>query len=52
MVALNAGATIYVADLADSLASGISKAREILDSGAGLDRMEEMVDYTKRFEAA
>ena len=52
IVALNAGATVYAADLADSLDAGVEKAREVLDSGAGLDRMEEMVAYTKRFEAA
>lgn len=52
IVALNAGATVYAADLADSLDAGVEKAREVLDSGAGLDRMEEMVAYTKRFETA
>jgi len=40
MVALNAGATIYVADLADSLDAGIERAREVLDSGSGLARLE------------
>ena len=52
MVALNAGATIYVADLADSLDTGIERAREVLDSGSGLARLEEMVAYSQRFEAA
>ncbi len=52
MVALNAGATIYVADLADSFDAGIERAREVLDSGSGLARLEEMVAYSQRFEAA
>ncbi len=52
MVALNAGATIYVADLADSLDTGIERAREVLDSGSGLARLDEMVAYSQRFEAA
>ncbi len=52
MVALNAGATIYVADLADSLDAGIERAREVLDSGSGLARLDEMVAYSQRFEAA
>jgi anthranilate phosphoribosyltransferase len=52
MVALNAGATLYVADLADSLDAGIERAREVLDSGSGLARLEEMVAYSQRFEAA
>ena len=52
IVALNAVATVYAADLADSLDTGVEKAREVLDSGAGLDRMEEMVAYTKRCETA
>ena len=43
MVALNAGATIYAGDLAPSLAEGIDRARDILVSGAGLGKLEELV---------
>jgi len=49
MVALNAGATIYAADLADSLRDGVERAREILKSGAGYAKLEELVAYTQKF---
>ena len=50
MVMLNAGATLYAADLAPSLAEGIIAARAILDSGAALGKLDEMAAYTQRFE--
>jgi len=49
MVALNAGATIYAADLADSLQDGVERAREILKSGAGYAKLEELAAYTQKF---
>ena len=50
MVMLNAGATLYAADLAPSLAEGIIAARAILDSSAALGKLDEMAAYTQRFE--
>lgn len=50
ILTLNAGAAIYVARLAESLESGMERAREILASGAARDKLDEFVDYTKRFE--
>lgn len=38
IVVLNAGAAIYVAGLAEDLATGINKAREVLASGAAYER--------------
>ena len=49
MVALNAGATIYAADRAGSMAEGVSLAREILNSGAGLGKLEELAKFTQQF---
>ncbi len=43
MIALNAGATIYAADLTDSVAAGVEQARAILSSGDGLDRLNDLV---------
>ena len=43
IVALNAGAAIYAADLADSLATGISKAAEVIDSGAAREKLDALV---------
>ncbi|MGA1868110.1 MAG: anthranilate phosphoribosyltransferase [bacterium] len=38
---LNAGAVIYVADMCDSIAEGIQKAAEAIDSGAALAKLEQ-----------
>ncbi len=50
MVMLNAGATLYAADLAPSLTEGVIEARTILDSSAALEKLEEMAAYTQQFE--
>jgi len=50
MVMLNAGATLYAADLAPSLTEGVIEARAILDSCAALEKLEEMAAYTQQFE--
>jgi anthranilate phosphoribosyltransferase len=46
IVALNAGAAIYVSGAADSLKSGIESARDSIDSGRAADKMKEFVDFT------
>lgn len=50
IVALNAGATIYVAGLADTLADGVDKAFEVLASGAARAKLEAFVTCTKQFK--
>lgn len=47
-VALNAGAALYAADCADTLADGIAAAREILATGRALERMQQYVTLTHR----
>lgn len=42
IVQLNAGAAIYVAGLADSLTDGVTKAAEVLASGAALTKLEQL----------
>ena len=49
MVALNAGATIYAADLVGSLADGVEQAREILTNKSGAAKLEELASYTQQF---
>lgn len=49
IVALNAGATIYAGDAADSLSEGIDRARDILDSGQGNAKLDQLVDYSNSF---
>ena len=47
-VALNAGAALYAADRADSLADGVAAARDILKTGRALERMQAYVALTHK----
>jgi len=47
IVALNAGAAIYAANLVDDLAGGVAKARSILESGEALEKLQELADFTQ-----
>ena len=51
IVALNAGAAIYVSGLASSLANGVKKAQQVLDSGDGLARLEKLAALSQSFKA-
>lgn len=48
IVLLNAGAAIYVAGLADSLAAGINKAAEVIDQGLALGKLNALQQYAAR----
>jgi anthranilate phosphoribosyltransferase len=43
IVLLNAGAAIYAAGLADSLAAGVKRAAEVIDSGEAQKKLEALV---------
>ncbi|KGM52925.1 anthranilate phosphoribosyltransferase [Lysobacter concretionis Ko07 = DSM 16239] len=47
IVALNAGAALYVAGVADSIADGIGRAREAIASGAARARLDGFVATTR-----
>ncbi|MDQ0192980.1 anthranilate phosphoribosyltransferase [Paenibacillus wynnii] len=47
IVLANAGACIYVAGLADTLAGGVEKAKTVVDSGQALRKLEQLVAMTK-----
>jgi anthranilate phosphoribosyltransferase len=49
IVALNAGAALYTANLADSIGSGIQRAKEALASGAARKKLDEFVACTQKF---
>ena len=51
IVALNAGASIYVAGLAATLADGVARARETLQSGAARRKLDEFVSSTQSLAA-
>ena len=48
IVLLNAGAALYVADLADSIVSGVAKAREVVASGAAREKLDQFIAATRR----
>lgn len=47
MIALNAGAAIYVSGLAPSLADGVRKARAAIHDGAALAKIEALAQFTQ-----
>ncbi|EEG08565.1 anthranilate phosphoribosyltransferase [Pseudogulbenkiania ferrooxidans] len=51
IVLLNAGAAIYTANVTDTLAAGIAKAREMIDSGAARAKLEQLVQLSQSFTA-
>ncbi|KIO49700.1 anthranilate phosphoribosyltransferase [Nitrosospira sp. NpAV] len=48
IVLLNAGAAIYVADVAESLAQGLEKARTAIETGAAKAKLRELVELSSR----
>ncbi|MGD9583567.1 MAG: anthranilate phosphoribosyltransferase [Lysobacterales bacterium] len=48
IVALNAGAGLYVAGLAASIAAGVARAREVMADGAAVQRFNDFVEFTGR----
>jgi anthranilate phosphoribosyltransferase len=51
IVALNAGAAIYVAGLAKSLPAGVERARNAIASGAAKKKLDEYVAFTQHLKA-
>jgi anthranilate phosphoribosyltransferase len=49
IVALNAGAAIYAAGLADDLKAGVERALESLSSGAARERLTRLVELSNSF---
>ena len=48
VVVLNAGAALYAANMVDSIAAGVARAREVLASGAAHAKLEEYVKFSQR----
>ena len=47
IVALNAGAALYAADIVDSIATGVERARHAIDSGSAMEKMRHFVATTQ-----
>ena len=52
IVLMNAGAALYAADVAGSLADGIERAREALASGRAAEKLAQFVQATQRLAAS
>jgi anthranilate phosphoribosyltransferase len=52
IVLLNAGAALYCANVAASVAEGVRRAREAVASGAALAKLSEFVAVTNRHRPA
>jgi anthranilate phosphoribosyltransferase len=52
MVALNAGAAIYVSGQAMDLASGVRMAQDAIGGGLATEKMKEFVDFTRQLSDA
>jgi anthranilate phosphoribosyltransferase len=48
IVALNAGAAIYAANLTDSLEAGVEKAKSVLTSGDALRKLEQLAAFSQQ----
>ena len=48
MIALNAGATIYVAGKADTIKQGVAIAQDIISSGKALQKMAALASFTQQ----
>jgi len=50
IVALNAGAAIYVSGVAKTFKAGVERAREAIQSGAAKKKLEEFVAFTQKLK--
>jgi anthranilate phosphoribosyltransferase len=48
VVLLNAGAGLYVSDKASSIKEGVELARELIDSGKALEKLETYLEFSKQ----
>jgi anthranilate phosphoribosyltransferase len=49
IVLLNAGASLYVSGVADSLRDGVDRAREAIESGAARQRLDKLAELSRSF---
>jgi anthranilate phosphoribosyltransferase len=50
IVMLNAGAALYAADVAMSIADGVERAKAVLESGAARAKLDEFIAATQRLK--
>lgn len=47
LIALNAGATIYVSGIADSIENGVSMAEDLIATGQAGEKLKAFIDFTR-----
>ena len=50
IVILNAGVALYAANVSDSVAAGMQRARQALESGAARDKLARLVDLSRQLK--
>jgi anthranilate phosphoribosyltransferase len=51
IVIFNAGVALYAANVCDSIPAGIAKAREAIETGAAKNKLQQLVDLSKKLSA-
>jgi anthranilate phosphoribosyltransferase len=51
IVILNAGAALYAANVADSMAAGVTLARKAIESGASRQKLDQLIAVTRQLAA-
>ena len=49
MVAMTAGAALYISDIADSLDSGVELAKDGIKEGGGIIKLNQLVEFSSKF---
>ena len=49
MIALNAGAALYAADLAPDIKAGVVIAKEVIGNGSAALKFQQLVEFSKAF---
>ena len=49
LIALNAGAAIFVAGLSEDISQGVARARSVIQDGSALERIQQLADLTQGF---
>ena len=52
IVILNAGVALYAANVTESVALGLERARQAIESGAARAKLDQLVDMSARFQGA
>ena len=50
MICMTAGAALYLSDIVSSLEAGVELAKSSLESGAGLKKLNQLVEFTSQFK--